>query len=80
MEEFQQTWKLFCCHRNIRVDDKSMDDLARSIDFNNDGFIDFNEFLEAFRLVQIDNEWNCTVTVNTEEEQLPEKQFAELQI
>ncbi|XP_055500728.1 serine/threonine-protein phosphatase with EF-hands 1 isoform X2 [Leucoraja erinacea] len=56
MEEFQQTWKLFCCHRNIRVDDKSMDDLARSIDFNNDGFIDFNEFLEAFRLVQIDNE------------------------
>ncbi|XP_051870398.1 serine/threonine-protein phosphatase with EF-hands 1 [Pristis pectinata] len=52
MEEFRQTWKLFSSHLHIHLDDQSVDDLARSIDINNDGSIDFNEFLEAFRLVQ----------------------------
>ncbi|XP_078265451.1 serine/threonine-protein phosphatase with EF-hands 1 isoform X2 [Rhinoraja longicauda] len=56
MEEFQQTWKLFSSHMNVHVDNSYVDDLARSIDFNNDGFIEFNEFLEAFRLVQKDND------------------------
>ncbi|KAF4802781.1 hypothetical protein TURU_022429 [Turdus rufiventris] len=51
-EEFQQTWKLFSSHMNIELTDDGIDDLVRSIDFNKDGNIDFNEFLEAFRLVK----------------------------
>ncbi|KAJ7327225.1 hypothetical protein JRQ81_016984 [Phrynocephalus forsythii] len=52
LEEFQQTWKLFSAHMNIEISEKSISDLARSIDFNKDGNIDFNEFIEAFRLVR----------------------------
>ncbi|XP_067324667.1 serine/threonine-protein phosphatase with EF-hands 2 isoform X1 [Anolis sagrei] len=51
LEEFHQTWKLFSAHMNIDISDESINDLARSIDFNKDGNIDFNEFIEAFRLV-----------------------------
>uniref|UniRef100_A0A4W3I7V0 Serine/threonine-protein phosphatase with EF-hands n=1 Tax=Callorhinchus milii TaxID=7868 RepID=A0A4W3I7V0_CALMI len=51
IEEFRQTWKLFSSHLHINTNDQSIDDFARSIDFNKDGNIDFNEFLEAFRLV-----------------------------
>uniref|UniRef100_A0A8C0H1D3 Serine/threonine-protein phosphatase n=1 Tax=Chelonoidis abingdonii TaxID=106734 RepID=A0A8C0H1D3_CHEAB len=51
IEEFRQTWKLFNSHLKIDIDDESIDNLARSIDFNKDGNIDFNEFLEAFHVV-----------------------------
>ncbi|XP_009944745.1 PREDICTED: serine/threonine-protein phosphatase with EF-hands 2 [Leptosomus discolor] len=51
-EEFHQTWKLFSAHMNIELTDDGINDLVRSIDFNKDGNIDFNEFLEAFRLVK----------------------------
>lgn len=51
IDEFRQTWKLFNLHLKIDVDDESIDSLARSIDFNKDGNIDFNEFLEAFHVV-----------------------------
>ncbi|XP_010006835.1 PREDICTED: serine/threonine-protein phosphatase with EF-hands 2 [Chaetura pelagica] len=51
-EEFHQTWKLFSSHMNIELTDDGINDLVRSIDFNRDGNIDFNEFLEAFRLVR----------------------------
>ncbi|XP_068009869.1 serine/threonine-protein phosphatase with EF-hands 2 isoform X5 [Melanerpes formicivorus] len=51
-EEFHQTWKLFSSHMNIELTDDGISDLVRSIDFNKDGNIDFNEFLEAFRLVR----------------------------
>ncbi|XP_010169122.1 serine/threonine-protein phosphatase with EF-hands 2 [Antrostomus carolinensis] len=51
-EEFRQTWKLFSSHMNIELTDEGINDLVRSIDFNKDGNIDFNEFLEAFRLVR----------------------------
>nr|XP_033805625.1 serine/threonine-protein phosphatase with EF-hands 1 [Geotrypetes seraphini] len=52
IEEFRQTWKLFSSHLQINIDDAAIDDLARAIDSNKDGSIDFNEFLEAFRVVQ----------------------------
>ncbi|KAM5180757.1 serine/threonine-protein phosphatase with EF-hands 1 [Mantella aurantiaca] len=51
IEEFRQTWKLFSSHLHISIDDSTIDDLAHSIDSNKDGSIDFNEFLEAFRVV-----------------------------
>ncbi|XP_057628320.1 serine/threonine-protein phosphatase with EF-hands 2 [Chionomys nivalis] len=52
LDEFRQTWKLFSSHMNIDITDDNICDLARSIDFNKDGRIDINEFLEAFRLVE----------------------------
>ncbi|KAM9238090.1 serine/threonine-protein phosphatase with EF-hands 2 [Dugong dugon] len=52
LDEFRQTWKLFSSHMNIDITDDCICDLARSIDFNKDGRIDINEFLEAFRLVE----------------------------
>jgi serine/threonine-protein phosphatase with EF-hand domain len=32
------------------MSEQDIRDLARTLDINQDGFIDFNEFLEAFRL------------------------------
>ncbi|GAB1289849.1 Serine/threonine-protein phosphatase with EF-hands 2 [Apodemus speciosus] len=52
LDEFRQTWKLFSSHMSIDITDDGICDLARSIDFNKDGHIDINEFLEAFRLVE----------------------------
>ncbi|XP_051892392.1 serine/threonine-protein phosphatase with EF-hands 2-like isoform X2 [Pristis pectinata] len=54
-EEFQKTWKLLSSHIKIEISDKAISDLARSMDFNKDGNIDINEFLEAFRLVDKSN-------------------------
>uniref|UniRef100_A0A8C5LTW6 Serine/threonine-protein phosphatase with EF-hands n=1 Tax=Leptobrachium leishanense TaxID=445787 RepID=A0A8C5LTW6_9ANUR len=50
-EEFKHTWKLLSSHLHIEVRDEEICNMARSIDFNKDGNIDINEFLEAFRLV-----------------------------
>uniref|UniRef100_A0A0D9QXB4 Serine/threonine-protein phosphatase with EF-hands n=1 Tax=Chlorocebus sabaeus TaxID=60711 RepID=A0A0D9QXB4_CHLSB len=52
LDEFRQTWKLLSSQMNIDITDDCICDLARSIDFNKDGHIDINEFLEAFRLVE----------------------------
>ncbi|NWZ59314.1 PPE1 phosphatase, partial [Haliaeetus albicilla] len=51
LEEFGHTWKLFASHLGIEVYDESLDKLVLSIDYNKDGHIDFNEFLEAFHVV-----------------------------
>ncbi|NWQ75880.1 PPE1 phosphatase, partial [Columbina picui] len=50
LEEFSQTWKLFASHLGI-VYNESLDKLVLSMDYNKDGYIDFNEFLEAFHVV-----------------------------
>ncbi|KAK9401983.1 serine/threonine-protein phosphatase with EF-hands 1 [Crotalus adamanteus] len=50
-DEFRQTWKLFNAHVKNDVSDESIDSLVRTMDFNKDGSIDFNEFLEAFHVV-----------------------------
>uniref|UniRef100_A0A3Q3FR74 Serine/threonine-protein phosphatase with EF-hands n=1 Tax=Labrus bergylta TaxID=56723 RepID=A0A3Q3FR74_9LABR len=52
-EEFRQTWKLLSSHLKTEISDESIADLAKSIDFNKDGSIDINEFMEAFRLVDL---------------------------
>uniref|UniRef100_A0A8B9EY47 Serine/threonine-protein phosphatase n=1 Tax=Amazona collaria TaxID=241587 RepID=A0A8B9EY47_9PSIT len=51
LEEFRHTWKLFTSHLGIDVTDESLGKLVLSIDYNKDGYIDFNEFLEAFHVV-----------------------------
>ncbi|XP_062433357.1 serine/threonine-protein phosphatase with EF-hands 1 [Rhea pennata] len=51
LEEFHHTWRLFCVHMGIETDNEAIDKLAKSIDYNKDGNIDFNEFLEAFHVV-----------------------------
>ncbi|XP_035247761.1 serine/threonine-protein phosphatase with EF-hands 2-like isoform X2 [Anguilla anguilla] len=51
LEEFHQTWKLLSTHLNIEISNEAIADLVASIDFNKDGSIDINEFMEAFRLV-----------------------------
>ncbi|XP_020563281.2 serine/threonine-protein phosphatase with EF-hands 2 isoform X2 [Oryzias latipes] len=53
LEEFRQTWKLLSSHLKMEISDKAIADLAHSIDFNKDGSIDINEFMEAFRLVDL---------------------------
>ncbi|CAL8246325.1 unnamed protein product [Lota lota] len=56
LDEFRHTWRLFSAHLGVALDDGAIDALARSIDFNKDGSIDFTEFLEAFRVVhKLDN-------------------------
>ncbi|XP_041667069.1 serine/threonine-protein phosphatase with EF-hands 2-like [Cheilinus undulatus] len=52
-EEFRQTWKLLSSHLKTEISDEAIADLAQSIDFNKDGSIDINEFMEAFRLVEL---------------------------
>ncbi|TRY65175.1 hypothetical protein DNTS_009416 [Danionella cerebrum] len=51
-QEFLQAWKLFSSHLQTKIDPQCISDLIHSIDFNKDGSIDINEFMEAFRLVQ----------------------------
>ncbi|XP_032694297.1 serine/threonine-protein phosphatase with EF-hands 2 isoform X2 [Lontra canadensis] len=71
LDEFRQTWKLFSSHMNIDITDDCICDLARSIDFNKDGHIDINEFLEAFRLVEQScpesDASDCPQTTDTED-------------
>lgn len=52
-EEFRRTWKLLSSHLKIDISDKAIADLVSSIDFNKDGSIDINEFMEAFRLANL---------------------------
>lgn len=52
-EEFRQTWKLLSSHLKTEISDDVIANLAQCIDFNKDGSIDINEFMEAFRLVDL---------------------------
>ena len=51
MDEFGESCRLLNEHTNSNIPLDSIEDLAKSIDMDKDGYIDFNEFLEAFRLV-----------------------------
>ncbi|XP_050731187.1 serine/threonine-protein phosphatase with EF-hands 2-like isoform X2 [Eriocheir sinensis] len=52
MEEFSETCELLSRHIDVPIPKVEITDLARSIDINKDGYIDFNEFLECFRIVE----------------------------
>lgn len=50
MEDFRQTWKLLSAFLKMEITDEAISDLAVTIDTNQDGNIDIDEFMEAFRL------------------------------
>ncbi|XP_070690185.1 serine/threonine-protein phosphatase with EF-hands 2 [Pempheris klunzingeri] len=50
IEDFRQTWKLLSVYLKMEITDEAISDLAITIDRNQDGSIDIDEFMEAFRL------------------------------
>lgn len=50
-EDFRQTLKLFSAYLKMEISDEVINELVISMDTNNDGSIDIDEFMEAFRLV-----------------------------
>ncbi|KAM7415785.1 hypothetical protein PAMA_018041 [Pampus argenteus] len=50
IEDFRQTWKLLSVYLKMEITDEAISDLSVTIDSNQDGSIDIDEFMEAFRL------------------------------
>ncbi|XP_047448380.1 serine/threonine-protein phosphatase with EF-hands 2 isoform X2 [Mugil cephalus] len=50
IEDFRQTWKLLSVYLKMEITEEAISDLAVTIDSNQDGSIDIDEFMEAFRL------------------------------
>ena len=51
MEEFSESCSILARHTGQSMSRKDIRSMAQAIDINKDGQIDFNEFLEAFRIV-----------------------------
>lgn len=51
MEEFEEACTILFQNSPVRIPQDQIREMARSIDRNNDGNIDINEFLDAFRIV-----------------------------
>src|SRR6218665_1710299 len=51
MDEFEEACTILSQHTRAVIPREHVLAMARSIDINHDGSIDFNEFLEAFRIV-----------------------------
>lgn len=55
LDEFRDCCRLIQQHDPAStLTDQSIDEMAHTMDLNKDGFINLNEFLEAFRLVSTD--------------------------
>uniref|UniRef100_A0A8C2W9Z4 Serine/threonine-protein phosphatase with EF-hands n=1 Tax=Cyclopterus lumpus TaxID=8103 RepID=A0A8C2W9Z4_CYCLU len=50
IEDFRQTWMLLSVYLKMEITDDTISDLVVTIDRNQDGSIDIDEFMEAFRL------------------------------
>ena len=53
LDEFKNSCDVLNQFSQRQIPADKINDLARSLDINKDGMIDFNEFLEAFRLVSL---------------------------
>ena len=51
MSEFENACTILGQHAQSTISREQISEMGRRIDINNDGHIDFNEFLEAFRIV-----------------------------
>ena len=60
IEEFEEVIHLLTKQQDLNIPTNQVKDIARSIDLNNDGKIDFNEFLEAFRIVDQFGKEHCS--------------------
>ncbi|GFS02677.1 serine/threonine-protein phosphatase [Elysia marginata] len=52
MAEFSEACQILTRHAGLALQPEQISDIAHSLDLNHDGHIDFNEFLEAFRIVE----------------------------
>lgn len=55
LREFTDVCSFLSNHGATKLDEQQIHDLASSIDLDKNGVIDFNEFLEAFRMVDLEN-------------------------
>ena len=51
MDEFEEACDILSEHSSITIPKEHVLNMAHNMDMNKDGLIDFNEFLEAFRIV-----------------------------
>ena len=56
MEEFSEACTVLCQHTGTVLTGKEIRNMVNAMDQNKDGQIDFNEFLEAFRIVNHQHE------------------------
>lgn len=77
MDEFADACEFLGEQLGKPIPPGTIQDLAHSIDMNKDGFIDLNEFLEAFRLVNGNRPFPDDSPVEPVEEELAEHLHSE---
>lgn len=59
VDQFKEKCKKLYADKGVPCEDSTINKLAILLDFNNDGIIDFNEFIEGSRLVKENCEFSC---------------------
>ncbi|XP_045206701.2 serine/threonine-protein phosphatase with EF-hands 2-like [Mercenaria mercenaria] len=75
MPEFEDALSILIKQLDLAIKETEIRDIAQSIDMNKDGYIDFNEFLEAFRIVDSlgkDKTFSLKTKSNEEITELPD--------